>query len=169
MADPDRRGFLKALAGLFTAALATAGAVPVLGTVLTPLFKRQPKPGGFLPAGQLDSFETGVPKRVELVSTLVDGWARSVGVVGAAWVLRKPDGSVSALSSVCPHSACSIGLKTKQSYGCPCHDSAFAFDGTPQSGPSPRAMDPLDVQVKDGKVYVKWARFKVGVKERHEL
>jgi len=169
MADSDRRGFLKALAGLFTAALATAAGVPVVGALLTPLLKKQPKAEGFLHAGPLDSFETGVPKRVELVSTLVDGWARSVGVVGAAWVLRKPDGSVTALSSVCPHSACSIGLKSKEAYGCPCHDSSFKFDGEPQSGPSPRAMDPLEVQVKDGQVSVKWARFKIGVKERHEV
>lgn len=169
MADSDRRGFLKVLAGAFTAALATAGAVPVLGTVLSPWLKKQPKAGNFMPAGPLDSFETGVPKRVELVSTVVDGWARAVGVVGAAWLLRKPDGSVTALSTVCPHSACSIGMKSKESYGCPCHDSSFKFDGTPESGPSPRSMDPLEVQVKDGQVMVKWARFKIGVKERQEL
>ncbi len=169
MADSDRRGFLKALAGLFTAAIAAAGAVPVVGTVLTPLLNRKPKEGGFLPAAPLDSLETGVPKRVELVSTVVDGWARSVGVVGAAWLLKKPDGSISALSSVCPHSACSIGMKSKDSYGCPCHDSSFTFEGKPTSGPSPRDMDPLEVQVKDGQVSVKWARFKIGVKDRKEL
>ncbi len=169
MADSDRRGLLKALAGFLAAGLAAAGSVPVVGSVLTPLLTKLPRPGGFLPALQLDQLETGVPKRVELKSTVVDAWARAVGVVGAAWLLRKPDGSVSALSSVCPHSACSIGLKSKDAFGCPCHDSSFSFDGKPTSGPSPRAMDPLEVQVKNGQVSVRWARFKIGVKERQEL
>ena len=169
MADPDRRGFLKALAGVFTAALTAAAAVPVVGTVLTPLLRKKPSEGGYLPAGKLEGLVVGLPKRVELINTVVDGWARSVGVVGAVWLLKNPDGSVSALSSICPHSACSIGLKSKETYGCPCHDSAFGFDGKPLSGPSPREMDPLTVKVQDGQVMVRWARYKVGVKERQEL
>jgi Rieske Fe-S protein len=117
----------------------------------------------------LNDLQEGVPKRVELVSVVVDGWTRAVGVIGAVWLLKKPDGTVSAMSTVCPHSGCSINQKSKTTYGCPCHDSTFQLDGTATDGPSPRPMDGLEVQVKDKDVFVKYRRFKIGVKEKTEL
>jgi Rieske Fe-S protein len=169
MATPDRRGVLKAMAGLFGAAVAAISTVPVLGAVLTPLFDRKPDAGGLLRAVPLKELIDGVPRRVELTATVIDGWTRAVGVVGAVWLLKKPDGTVTALSSVCPHSGCSIGQKSKDTYGCPCHESSFSFAGKPLDGPSPRDMDPIPVELKDGTVYVKWLRYKIGVKERQVL
>ena len=140
--------------------------VPLLGAALTPLLRKKDDDNSLIKAVPEKELIVGIPRRVELTAVVVDGWTRAVGVVGAAWLLKKPDGSISALSSVCPHSGCSIGQKTKETYGCPCHASAFSFDGTALEGPSPRTMDPLAVEVKDGLVFVKWQRFKVGVKER---
>lgn len=162
----DRRGFLKILVGAFGSALAAVATVPVLGAALTPLLRRKDDDANLIKAVAEKELVAGVPRRVELTSVVVDGWTRAVGIVGAAWVMKKADGSISALSSVCPHSGCSIGQKTKQTYGCPCHASAFSFEGVALEGPSPRPMDPLSVEVKDGTVYVKWQRFKVGVKDK---
>jgi Rieske Fe-S protein len=171
MASSDRRGFLKVLAGALGATVAAAATVPVLGSVLTPLLKKRDDEGGQIRACPEKELIVGVPKRVELTSTVVDGWTRAVGVVGAAWLLKDKSGKVSALSSVCPHSGCSIGQAagSKDQYSCPCHKSLFTLDGTPTEGPSPRAMDPLPVEVKDGGVWVKWVRYKIGVKERRSL
>jgi menaquinol-cytochrome c reductase iron-sulfur subunit len=165
----QRRGFLKLLAGLFASGVAALATVPVVGAALTPLLKPKADDGGLLRAASLADLVEGLPKRVELVSTVVDGWTRAVGVVGAVWLLKKPDGTVSALSTVCPHSGCSIGQKSKSSYGCPCHDSTFQLDGTATEGPSPRAMDPIEVQIKGKDVWVRYRRFKVGIKERQEI
>ena len=104
---------MKALTVFFGAALAAIAAVPVVGAALTPLIRKPP--GGssdFLAAGSVDELEVGVPRRVELTATVVDGWSRSLGVVGAAWLLKRPDGKVEALSSVCPHSGCTIDSST---------------------------------------------------------
>ncbi len=166
MATSDRRGFLKLLAGAFGAALAAVATLPVLGAALTPLLKKKEADSGAISAVPEKELIVGVPRRVELTSVVVDGWTRQVGVVGAAWLLKKADGSISALSSICPHSGCSIGQKSKELYGCPCHASSFSFDGVPLEGPSPRTMDPLAVELKGGMVFVKWQRFKIGVKER---
>lgn len=166
MANPDRRGFLKVLAGVFGAGIAAIATVPLLGAALTPLLRRKEDDGSLIKALPVKDLIVGVPRRVELTAVVVDGWTRAVGVVGAAWLMKKEDGSISALSSVCPHSGCSIGQKTRQTYGCPCHASAFSFEGVSLEGPSPRTMDPLPVEVKDGTVFVKWMRFKVGVKDR---
>jgi menaquinol-cytochrome c reductase iron-sulfur subunit len=166
MATPDRRGFLKLFAGLLGAAAAAMATVPVLGAVLTPLLRKKEDDTSLIQALPEKELVVGLPRRVELVSTVVDGWSRAVGVVGAVWLLKGADGKVSALSSICPHSGCSIGQQSKDTYSCPCHKSLFALDGTPQEGPSPRPMDPLSVEVKDGTVWVKWVKYKIGVKER---
>lgn len=168
-APAERRGFLKLLAGLFAGAIGALATVPVLGSVVTPLLKPKADDGGLLRAVSLNELQEGVPKRVELVSTVIDGWTRAVGVIGAVWLLKKPDGTITALSSICPHSGCSINAKTAKTYGCPCHDSTFELDGVATDGPSPRPMDPLEVQVKEKDVFVRYRRFKIGVKEKQEL
>jgi Rieske Fe-S protein len=169
MASSDRRGFLKILAGLLGAAVAAAATVPVFGSVLTPLLRRREDEGNLIKACPEKELIVGVPKRVELVATVIDGWTRAVGVVGAAWLLKGADGKVSALSSVCPHSGCSIGQQSKDAYSCPCHKSLFTLEGTPTEGPSPRPMDPLPIEVREGAIWVKWVRYKIGVKERKAL
>lgn len=165
----ERRGFLKLLAGAMAALAGAIATVPVLGTVITPLLKPKADDGGLLRAASLTELQEGVPRRVELIAEVVDGWTRQVGVIGAVWLLKKPDGSISAMSTICPHSGCSINQKTKATYGCPCHDSTFQLDGAATEGPSPRPMDTLDVQVKDKDVFVRYRRFKIGVKEKAEL
>jgi Rieske Fe-S protein len=167
--DKERRSFLKLLTGALATLAGALATVPVLGSALSPLARPKVDDGGFLRAVALSELQEGVPRRVELISTVIDGWTRATGVIGAVWLLKGPEGKVSALSSVCPHSGCSINQKSKSTYGCPCHDSTFELDGKPTEGPSPRPMDPLEVQVKDKDVLVRWRRFKIGVKERQEL
>ena len=169
MANSDRRRFLKLLAAVVGSAAAAVTSLPVLGAILTPLLKKKDDDGSVLHALAEKDLAVGVPRRVELVATVIDTWTRSVGVVGAAWLLKTPDGKITALSTICPHSGCSIGQQSKNTYSCPCHKSLFALDGTPQEGPSPRPMDPLPVELKDGAVWVKWLRYKVGVKEQKIL
>ena len=97
----------------------------------------------------------------QIIERIADGRIKGLWVIGTnpshSWIGR--GGEVEGLKG-------SSGKKTKATYGCPCHASAFSLDGTPLEGPSPRTMDPLQVEVKNGTVFVKWMRFKVGVKER---
>ena len=165
----ERRGFLKLLAGAAAALAGALATVPVVGTVITPLLQPKADDGGLLRAASVTELQEGVPKRVELVATVVDGWTRAVGVIGAVWLLKKPDGTVTAMSTVCPHSGCSINQKSQATYGCPCHDSTFQLDGTATDGPSPRPMDGLEVQVKEKDVFVRYKRYKIGVKEKAEI
>lgn len=151
--------------------LASLAGAPVLGAVLSPLLRREVKTDqeGFLPAIALAELEVGVPKRVDLVSTRVDGWARSVGVIGSIWLLKREDGSVTGLSSVCPHSGCTISLASRDRYSCPCLTSSFALDGKSLEGPSPRARDPLQLEVRDKVVFCRHARFRQGQTAREEI
>ena len=76
-----RRSFLKLLAGALAAGAAAIATVPVLGSVVTPLLKAKAGEGGLLRAARLTELGEGVPKRVDLISTVIDGWTRAVGVV----------------------------------------------------------------------------------------
>lgn len=170
----SRRSFLQTLSILSGAFIVALGSIPVLGTLLSPLTRKKKEDNGFLFAIELQRLQVGVPKRVELVASVVDGWTRSTGVVGAAWLLKHTDETgekvtVTALSTVCPHSGCSINMGRNTNFVCPCHDSSFDFSGRPLHGPAPRTLDPLQVRIRDEKVFVRYARFKQGIKERQEL
>ena len=64
-------------------------------------------------------------------------------------------------SAICPHAACLI-RKNNEGFGCPCHKSSFASDGNVLTGPSPRSLDRLDTKVQDGRLYVKYEKFRSG-------
>jgi Rieske Fe-S protein len=162
----DRRGFLKRLvlfaSGLFGAALA----LPAAGYLGDPL-RRGKRSAGFVRVTSIDALTDGAPVKVEVVATAVDAWIRSPARrIGAAWLLRSGD-SVRAWTVVCPHLGCAVDYRSEANrFVCPCHDSAFDGAGRRISGPSPRGMDPLDVEVRGRDVFVRLVRFEKGTRER---
>ncbi|MDY7227072.1 ubiquinol-cytochrome c reductase iron-sulfur subunit [Hyalangium rubrum] len=169
---PTRRGFLGAITVLLGGAIAALAAVPVLGSILSPL-RPAPRTGNDvpIPVGNVSDFTVGVPRRVELVRSVTDAWSRSEATtVGAAWLTRKADGTFTALSTICPHLGCGVNMdKQRGHFACPCHTSAFAMDGARLEGPAPRGMDPLTVEVRGQAVLVHYRRFKQGISEREEV
>jgi len=106
--------------------------------------------------------------KIDVVAPEVrDAWvtARNV-VLGAAYV-RKQGDKVEALSSVCPHLGCPIGWDAaKKQFLCPCHDSHFGANGEKGDGPAKRDMDPLPIEVKDGRLKLTWVQYKLDTKKR---
>jgi Rieske Fe-S protein len=77
-----------------------------------------------------------------------DAYASTANVtLGVAWLRRRKDGQIAALSSVCPHKGCAIGYAAAAGrFECPCHDARFDLDGNvASSGPAERGLDPLRV------------------------
>ena len=73
----------------------------------------------------------------------------------AAVVVTKPDGSVVALSAVCPHLGCIVQWeKDRQDFLCPCHAGYFTPDGEVVSGPPPRALEKLPFSIANGTVII---------------
>ena len=69
---------------------------------------------------------------------------------------------ITVFSAICPHAACLI-RQNVEGFGCPCHKSSFASDGNVLAGPSPRSLDRLDTKVQDGRLYVKYEKFRSGI------
>lgn len=167
--DPDRRKFLKVATCALGGGAGLVIAAPVVRLILDPAGKQTVTSSKDpIDAGDARRFELGgPPTRVEIVAPVVqDAWtaARNV-VLGAAWVRRTGAGpkEIEARSAVCPHLGCAVGWDlSAKSYLCPCHDSRFGADGAKLSGPSERGLDPLPIEVVDGRLKVTWVLYKLG-------
>ena len=169
---PDRRRILKITCGALCGGIAVAVGGPVIVSFLAPAKERTVTGGGDpMDYGKLDDLPIGVPQKRDVVAEMRDAWARSEAqVIGSIWLIRHAD-HVAAYSAVCPHLGCSIGFDDKkQVFYSPCHDSAFAKDdGAWLKGPAPRGMDPLPLEIKDGRIRITYKRFVLGIKQRREV
>jgi Rieske Fe-S protein len=168
----DRRGFLKTLNILIGSVVGVAVAIPALRYLVFPTRTRTVTGGNDpVPVGQADAVKD-VPVRVEIVvPKQVDAYTASTNVsLGAAWLVRAPDGKIRALSTACPHLGCAVDYNPDAGeFQCPCHKSRYDKDGKRLEGPAKRGMDELDTSVDDdGRVLVKFKRFKPDVPDKEE-
>jgi cytochrome b6-f complex iron-sulfur subunit len=71
------------------------------------------------------------------------------------WVIVAANGEIVALPAICTHLRCILRWEEKTGQlVCPCHLGAFDLNGNVLSGPPPRALEPLPVQLQGGKIYV---------------
>ncbi len=169
---PDRRDFLaKAAAVVIGSALAVAAPVAGLVVALDPL-RRKSAAGGAVQVASLAALpEGGEPRQFPVLATRVDAWNITRNVpVGAVFLQRLKGGAVRAFNASCPHAGCFVGFRAdKNCYLCPCHNSTFATDGQvlDRTSPSPRALDELTAEVRNGgEVWVTFRNFRPGEKER---
>jgi len=131
---------------------------------------------GFIRISSLTSLEPGgPPQRFPVIADKQDAWNYVPDEpIGAVFVQRLADNAVRVFNATCPHAGCSVACVGK-TFLCPCHNSAFAEDGSKlastagRNNPSPRPLDSLEVDPqrleKDQEVWVKFQNFYTG---RHE-
>jgi len=165
----NRRGALKALA-LASGAIYTGALIVPAARMLAPSASGATGKARWIRVGRLADVKPDEPKRVVVIADEKDAYTITRDqLLGSLWLVRKGD-QVKALSAVCPHLGCSIDLDAdKKSYFCPCHVSKFSLAGDAVSGPSPRAMDPLEVRIVDGFVEVDFRRFRQGIPTKEEV
>ena len=166
----DRRGFVKKAAAVLLGGILSLFA-PLTGLVvfLDPLWRRGRQGEDFIRITSLDNLsKDGVPRRFSVYSDKVDAWNSFPNTpVGAVFLRRTSEVDVVAFNVVCPHLGCAVDHRGSNFF-CPCHNSTFAFDGSindPDS-PSPRDMDSLDVEIRDGDVWVRFQNFRTGESEK---
>jgi menaquinol-cytochrome c reductase iron-sulfur subunit len=169
--DPDRRRFLKVATCAVGGGIAATVIVPVTRLVLGPAGRTTvTMPTDPIDLGAADRLPIGPTwRKLDVIAPVVkDAWlsARDV-VLGAAWVRRPAESQVQALSAVCPHLGCAVAWDGK-SFLCPCHDSRFTADGDAiaGTGPAKRGLDPLPIEIKDGRLRVTWIRYKLDTQGR---
>lgn len=169
-AAPERRSFLTKLFALVFASL--AGLVPVgvgLRTFTGPLAMAA-KRNGAVHVTSLDMLpEDGVPRKFPVVADRQDAFSIYPRVpVGAVYLRRAKDQTVTALNVACPHAGCFVDFVPAEArFFCPCHRSTFELSGAihDPASPSPRGMDTLEVEVRNGsEVWVVFQNFEAGHK-----
>jgi menaquinol-cytochrome c reductase iron-sulfur subunit len=164
--DTRRKFFEWATAA--TATLIGLGlAIPLLGYVIGPAFKRREQP--WVDVGDIQSVPVDEPRQMDYVATVHDGWMESKSEK-AVWALKRPSGEITVFSPICTHLGCGYrwdaGVKK---FLCPCHRSEFGMTGEVLGGPAPRPLDELPVKVEDGRLLVKYKEFRSGLSKKVEL
>ena len=129
-------------------------AVPAIAFLVSPLRKKKTQ-AGKTPSRSLASLsqlKVGVPRSFAIIQDQTDAWIKYPSEpVGSVWLIRQPAGAkpeVIAFTAECPHLGCAINLSADgKSFLCPCHTSAFNFEGKPENQVPPRPMDRLDVEL----------------------
>jgi menaquinol-cytochrome c reductase iron-sulfur subunit len=170
----ERRSFIAGLSAIAVGALATLAPIAAgAAALLDPLRRRQGE-SGMVRVTRLSAIpENGAPQRFTVQADRQDAWTTYANTpVGAVYLRRTPEG-VEALNVVCPHAGCFVGVAPDKShFACPCHNSRFALDGTVNdpASPSPRAMDALEVELRNGdEVWVRFQNFLPGREEKRPV
>lgn len=173
--EPPRRNFMLAFAA---GAIGTLIALFPFGagllTFLDPVLRKKPpsEKGKLLRVGLVDNVPAdGTPVQVPVIADLTDGWNRESNQPIGAVYLRRDGGKVIAFNAICPHAGCFVGFDGGRGcFQCPCHTSSFALDGAVMHpSPSPRDMDPLEIdqeKLKEGEVWIYFQNYYPGKAER---
>lgn len=145
-----------------------------IAAFLSPLGGKAQK-GVLLRLTTLDNLpKDGTPRKFPVIAEKRNAWTFSREPVGAVFLRLLPNGDVHALHVVCPHAGCAIEYRPAQSGGqegqfvCPCHLAHFDLSGKRLDAvsPSPRDMDTLRVEVRDGEVWVEFQNFQLGTADK---
>lgn len=162
----ERRTALKVLAGAGAVGTAGVAAAPVARFVAAPGMDTGSTGAAWHPVARFDALEAGRPLKATVTGTEVDAWTVAPDRrLGAVWLVRAADGSVKAWSATCPHLGCSIETHPR-GFACPCHNTYFTPSGERDGGPSPRPMDALECRVADGRVEVRFQKFRLGTPDK---
>lgn len=115
----------------------------------------------------------GVPECFVLTGTRSDAWNTLPNeTIGTIFLVRKNDGGLTAFQAICPHQGCDVSyLQAECRFFCPCHKANFQADGSRvkgDSGPVCRDLDALEVEVRDGEVWVDYKKFRTGLDRKEE-
>jgi len=153
----------RAAAGLIGLSLA----VPLVGYVISPAFKRRVQ--SWVDVAALDELSVGKPKQVDYVATVQDGYLETK-TQKAVWAVKQADGQVTVFSPICTHLGCGYHWNEgEQKFKCPCHGSVFDLSGRVVGGPAPRPLDTLPAKTENGRLLVMYKEFKSGVTGKVEL
>ena len=139
-ASHTRRAFLFKLSVALNAAVGAVLAVPLVGYLLGPTFKRNADPGAWITLGSIADFpigETRLANFVSPVATFDDGDTAKT----ACWVRRISDQQFQVFAINCAHLGCPVRwFAQSKLFLCPCHGGAYYQDGARASGPPERGL-----------------------------
>jgi menaquinol-cytochrome c reductase iron-sulfur subunit len=159
-----RRSFLEIAIWTISALVGLALSIPFLAALVGSAARR--KEQEYAEVAALESLPLGRPVDVPFTQEFRDGFIRGK-TVRRAWLVRTSASEVSAFSPLCPHLGCRFDWDARTAeFKCPCHASAYGLDGRVLAGPAPRPLDLLPIEIRQGRVFVKWQQFRAGTPKK---
>jgi menaquinol-cytochrome c reductase iron-sulfur subunit len=149
----SRRRLLKWLGFGLTGLAGGLCAVPVLGSILSPILRW--KNDEWISLGKLEKFPTG---RMMLVSFANPHRVASDGLTGqeAAYVRRDEIDRVVVFSVHCAHLGCPVSWFPQSGlFMCPCHGGVYSSEGKNVSGPPPRGLFRYQHRIENGELMIR--------------
>lgn len=149
----ERRGFLAMVTWVIGGALAVAYAIPGIGYLVGPAFRRRTE--RWLALGAPSKAELGQPTLFKVNVDKQTGWITDHQEI-AAYVLTDDGRDYIAMSNVCTHLGCHVRwIEEREQFYCPCHNGIFDREGNVVSGPPPRPLDRYPVKVQEGELQIR--------------
>jgi len=144
-----RRFYVGAIYAIWGIITGTLG-ISALAYLFVPASMRRNE--DWVDAGDVNKLAPDTPIQLFFRRTRVDGW-RILSEQSSAWVVKSPQGAVTAFGAQCTHLGCAYHWDAaSHEFICPCHSSVFSIEGDVQSGPAPRPLDRYEAKVENGKV-----------------
>jgi len=149
----SRREFMKLTIVGIGGAIAAAIGIPAVPCIVGPALKQ----GGddWIRIGSVSKVEINTPTLFKTTIETQTGWITTEEDF-SVYVLTSNGQDFIVMSNVCTHLGCRVRwIPDQDGFFCPCHNAAFARDGSVTAGPPPRPLDRFEYMVEDGILYVK--------------
>jgi len=168
-ASVGRRSFLRWVSGVGAAISGVLVGIPVIRSFVSPALVKPVESGWIKVADDTALLDVGVPVRADFVQEQTDAWVETIAQ-HSVWLYSDDGEKFKAYNSHCTHLGCGFFYdKESTSFVCPCHRGVFDVKtGAVLSGPPPRGLDEMPVEIRDGAVYVQYQEFRLGIPERRE-
>jgi menaquinol-cytochrome c reductase iron-sulfur subunit len=149
----NRRDFLATVTWAIGALLGAGLGIPAIAYIIGPTLQRE-QTQDWIPVGSTSKVELGTPTLFKANIVRQTGWITNEEQL-SVYLLTEDGRDYVAMSNICTHLGCRVRWIADQSqFFCPCHNAAFAKDGSVQSGPPPRPLDRFEVKVEEGTLYI---------------
>ncbi len=153
--SPSRRTFMMVVIGLLTAIVGVGLAIPIVGEILTPLFKKRDIVWAKLgKVSDLENMQPLTPTFIPVYFKVKQGWSVNT-LPRQVIVVKDVAGKLYFFSNQCTHLGCPLHwIAERQKFMCPCHGGMFNAMGKVVGGPPPRPLFVWVHKVENGTVFI---------------
>ena len=148
-----RRDFMKATIATLGGIIGAAIGIPAVSYLIGPAQKSEDT--DWIRLGSVNKVELNIPTLFKTTIETQTGWVKEEEEF-SVYVLTENGRDFTIMSNVCTHLGCRVRwIDDQDRFFCPCHNAAFARDGSVSDGPPPRPLDRFESMVEDGILFVK--------------
>ena len=149
-----RRVFLFKVSVLLNGAVGAVMAVPIIGYILGPAFKRDSSYNSWVALGPVSDFPEGETRLVDYRNPVTSPSDGATGNV-PCWVSHVSGSKFQVFAINCAHLGCPVRwFAQSKLFLCPCHGGAYYADGSRASGPPERGLFEYKYKISGGTLMI---------------